>query len=119
MILGLRRQFATCLIGIFCVGEHAGATVSSGTVKRLESQINEAISYNNYDAAIRFASNSLQQAPNSSALRFGRGWAYYRKGDIDSAIRDFDEAVRLTPTFARAYVLRGSSHMLKAITRKR
>jgi tetratricopeptide (TPR) repeat protein len=39
--------------------------------------------------------------------------AYYRKNDIDSAIRDFDEAIRLQPTFGRAFVLRGSSHMLK------
>jgi len=87
--------------------------VSSGSVKRLESQINEAISHNNYDGAIRLASDGLQSTPNSPALRFGRGWAYYRNADIDSAIRDFDEAIRLQPTFARAYVLRGSCYMLK------
>lgn len=109
-----RKQFAACLIGVLYLCEHAGAAVSSASVKGLESQVNDAISHNRYDAAIRLASDGLQLAPTSPGLRFGRGWAYYRKGDIDSAIRDFNEAIRLQPTFSRAYVLRGNSYMLKS-----
>ena len=37
---------------------------------------------------------------------------------MDSAIRDFDEAIRLQPMFSRAYVLRGSSYMLKGDHKK-
>ena len=108
-----RTQFAACLIGVLYLCEHTGAAVSSASIKGLESRVNDAISHNRYDAAIRLASDGLQLAPTSPGLRFGRGLAYYRKNDIESAIRDFDEAIRLQPTFGRAYVLRGSSHMLK------
>jgi tetratricopeptide (TPR) repeat protein len=52
--------------------------------------------------------------PASIRPVFNRGLTYYRQGDADSAIRNFNEAIRLQPTFARAYVLRGSAYMLKA-----
>jgi tetratricopeptide (TPR) repeat protein len=51
--------------------------------------------------------------PASIRPVFDRALTYYRKADADTAIRIFDEVIRLQPTFARAYVLRGSSHMLK------
>jgi tetratricopeptide (TPR) repeat protein len=76
------------------------------------------MSHNKYDATIRLASDGLQLVPASSGLRFARGWALYRKGDIDSAIRDLNEAIRFQPTFSRAYVLRGSSYMLKGDYKK-
>jgi tetratricopeptide (TPR) repeat protein len=38
---------------------------------------------------------------------------YYRNGDAGRAIAVFDEVIRLQPTFARAYVLRGNAYMLK------
>jgi tetratricopeptide (TPR) repeat protein len=113
VLLRSRKQFAACLIGAFCLSEHTTAAPPNGTAKRFESQVNDAISHNNYDTAIRLATDGLRLAPNSPGLQFGRGWAYYRKGEIDSAIKDFNEATRLAPTFVRAYVLRGSSHMLK------
>jgi tetratricopeptide (TPR) repeat protein len=109
-----RRKFAACLSVILWIGEHSNAAVPNGTVERLESQINEAISHENYETAIRLAGDGLQLAPNSPELRFGRGWAYYRKNDIDSAIKDFNEVIRLQPKFARAYLLRGYAYMLKS-----
>lgn len=108
-----RKQFAACLIGVLYLCEHTGAAESSASVKALESKVNDVISHNRYDAAIRLASDGLQSAPTSLGLRFGRGLACYRKGDIDSAIKDLNEAIRLQPTFSRAYVMRGSSYMLK------
>jgi len=108
-----RTLFAAWLISVLYLCEQTGAAPSSANLKGLESRLNEAISHNRYDTAIRVASDGLQLAPSSSGLRFGRGLAYYRKNDIDSAIRDSDEAIRLQPTFGRAYVLCGSAHMLK------
>jgi tetratricopeptide (TPR) repeat protein len=114
VIFGLRRQFAACLISIFCLCNQTLAATTSEAVKRLESQINEAMSHGDYDAVIRSANDALRVSPNSAGLRFACGLAYYRKGDLDTAVRNFDEAIRLQPTFARAYVLRGSSYALKS-----
>ncbi len=56
--------------------------------------------------------------PASIRPLLDRGLAYYRNGEVDSAISVFDEAIRLLPTFARAYVLRGSSYLLKGYYEK-
>jgi len=112
--VGFRRRFAACLSIVLCICEHGTAANHNETLKRLESQVNEAISHRNYEAAIRLADDGLHIASNSPELRFGRGLAYYRTNDIDTAIKDFDEAIRLQPRFARAYVLRGYAYMLKS-----
>jgi tetratricopeptide (TPR) repeat protein len=44
---------------------------------------------------------------------FERGLTFHRNGDSGSAIRAFDEVIRLQPTFARAYIPRGTAYMLK------
>jgi tetratricopeptide (TPR) repeat protein len=51
--------------------------------------------------------------PASIRPLFDRGLTYYRNGDAGSAIRAFDEVVRLQPTFDRAYILRANAYMLK------
>ena len=55
----------------------------------------------------------MQLVPGKASLQGLRGLAYYRKGDNDAAIRDYDEVIRLNPTFASAYVTRGSAYMVK------
>jgi len=43
------------------------------------------------------------------ALAFGnRGMVYHDKGDLDRAIADYDEAIRLDPTDALTFANRGS-----------
>ena len=42
-----------------------------------------------------------------------RGSAYILKGDYDPAIRDFDEAIRLNPSYAPAYTGRGEAYFLE------
>ncbi|MGE5215130.1 MAG: tetratricopeptide repeat protein [Nitrospirota bacterium] len=51
--------------------------------------------------------------PASIRPVFDRGLTFHKSGDTASAIRAFDEVIRLQPTFARAYTLRGSAYMLK------
>jgi tetratricopeptide (TPR) repeat protein len=65
-------------------------------------------------AVIRF-SDALSQtaecvpALGQDAIYFYRGTAYYRKGDYDHAIADFDEAIRLWPDHAGTYNSRGAA----------
>jgi len=40
-------------------------------------------------------------------LRTNRGNAWYRRGDFDRAIADYDEAIQLDPKDAQAYYDRG------------
>jgi tetratricopeptide (TPR) repeat protein len=50
----------------------------------------------------------LEIAPPPDAKAFReRGIFAYRNGDLDSAIADFDRAIRLDPKFAAAYIDRG------------
>lgn len=51
--------------------------------------------------------------PASIRPLFVRALTWYRNGDVDKAIGAFDEVIRLQPTFARAYILRGNAYMLK------
>src|SRR5262249_15624933 len=46
--------------------------------------------------------------PASVRPVFDRGLTFHRNGDSASAIRAFDEVIRLEPTFARAYTLRAA-----------
>src|SRR5205823_907679 len=81
------------------VMEHDGRNAGS-PADRLEPQAREAFRRQNYDATIRLATQALQLTPGKASLQALRGDAYYRKGDNDSAITDYDEAIRLNPTVA-------------------
>ena len=65
---------------------------------RLQSQAKEAFRRQDYDATIRSSTQALQLVPGKASLQGLRGLAYYRKGDNDAAIRDYDEVIRLNPT---------------------
>ena len=47
---------------------------------------------------------------------YNRGIAYFAKGNLDAAITNFTEAIRLDQKFAIAYYNRGVTYVKKAIT---
>jgi Tfp pilus assembly protein PilF len=58
---------------------------------------------------------SGQQSPENLGVAFrDRGLAYYRKGQYDRAIQDCDDAIRLNPNDAWAFLMRGVDY---AVTR--
>jgi tetratricopeptide (TPR) repeat protein len=44
---------------------------------------------------------------------YNRGTAYAQKSDLDAAVKDFNEALRLDPSFAAAYTGRGTAYWLR------
>jgi TonB family protein len=57
---------------------------------------------------VAFTLGSGRRPAGSAEDLTARGKANYLKGDNASAINAFNEAIRLRPTFAEAYIMRGS-----------
>jgi tetratricopeptide (TPR) repeat protein len=73
-----------------------------------------ALEEENDDKAIELCSRALRSEQLSDYDRavghLDRGAAYDNKGQLDRAIRDYDEAIRLQPDLAYAYNNRGVVH---------
>ena len=54
-------------------------------------------------------SGSVSLAQSSAEEYANRGVSWYKEGDFNKAISDFDEALKINPQFAGAYNGRGSS----------
>jgi predicted negative regulator of RcsB-dependent stress response len=69
-----------------------------------------------YDKAIRRFSSALEQKTSAhsvnyqSDLLFFRGISFSFKGDFDSAISDYDQAIKLKPDYADVYKYRGDAY---------
>ena len=108
MIIGFRGGLAISLLTAFCALNGQLEAAPDPRIKQLDLQAKDALSHENYDAAIRFATDGLRLAPQSAALRYRRATAYYRKGDTENAMKDINEVIRLMPMLGPAYVDRGA-----------
>src|ERR1700736_2539625 len=63
-------------------------------------------------ACSRVIGSGVKGADASRAF-LNRGVEYVAKGDLDHAIADYDEAIRLDPKFVNAYYRRGNSYYSK------
>ena len=57
-------------------------------------------------ARSRITTRALGPNPNSAEVFNNRGNAYYNKGEVDRAIRDYNKALDLNPNYAEAYYSR-------------
>jgi len=55
----------------------------------------------------------LLTSENLSIIYVNRGTAYFNKGDLDRAIQDYDQAIRLNPKDMSAYYSRGGAYNKK------
>jgi tetratricopeptide (TPR) repeat protein/protein involved in polysaccharide export with SLBB domain len=62
--------------------------------------------------AIAYFTKTIAKKPQAPDY-FGRGNAWFEKGDHDKAIADFSEVIRLEPKSDRAYSFRGGVNMAK------
>jgi tetratricopeptide (TPR) repeat protein len=105
--------------------QFADAYNNRGNAHRVKRNFDLAIA--DFDAAIRLsgqhsasaegqagAANGIEASDGNGAYSYAnRGAAYAAKGDLDHAIADFDDAIRLDPKFAGAYFNRGSAYQVK------
>src|SRR5262249_60548282 len=64
-------------------------------------------------ACTRIREGTGETAKDSAIARRFRGLAYQRKRDLDRAIADYHEAIRLDPKYADAYYGRGLTYRKK------
>ena len=73
---------------------------------------NTSLEQKNYDGAIRHYTESIRLRPNNSSSYGNRGIAYWRKGDPEQALLDYNKAIELDPkSSAVPYVNRGKLYM--------
>ena len=69
----------------------------------------------NYDLAIDYYTRCLKSVDlsigNQAIFYNNRGEVYYRKGEYDRAIADYDQALRLDPDYAGVYNNRGLAYL--------
>ena len=61
------------------------------------------------DACSALLASSRYNERNRAIIHNNRGVAQRGKGDLAAALADYDEAIRLHPDYARAYVNRGNA----------
>jgi tetratricopeptide (TPR) repeat protein len=65
------------------------------------------------DMSIAGCTRVLKTARNNAIAYYNRGNAYQAKGDLDRAISDYNDAIRLDPNYAFAYNSRGKAYRAK------
>ena len=62
----------------------------------------EYLDYNEPDQAIQAFTEALKLNPRNVHAYFARGCAWAERGDLEKAIADYNEAIRLDPNYVAA-----------------
>lgn len=99
---------------VFAAGEKPGGSEHDPfvdeTFVKLLSEGQRAFEAGNFDRAIELANAAIKMNVDSgraSAALTSRGNVYGAKGEVDTAMQDFDTALRLNPANIEAYRSRG------------
>ena len=91
-------------------GEYDGAIADFG--KAIELQAKYANGHRGNTYTYPTMKNMIRSDPTFT-FYFGRGAAYWAKGDYDSAIVDFTKVIHLEPKYPNAYIQRAKAHKAK------
>ena len=101
-------------------GDKAGGDADVAASEREEARQKNVAQCKNSNGDVQIASCSAlieagQEAKGDLNLIYARrGMAYLGKKDYDRAIDDFDQSIKLDPSFAALFYLRGNTYGLKA-----
>ena len=70
----------------------------------------EHLDYNEPDLAIEAFTQTIALKPSSVHAWFARGFARASRGNLEEAIADYTEALRLDPRYAAAYQNRSATY---------
>ena len=93
-------------------------TLAAAPARAVDAAERDCAQHEDKDVAIQGCSKVIQRGGAVSerirAIAYtNRAVAYYHKGDLDSALADYNEAIRLDPTYERAYDDRGNVYRRK------
>jgi len=113
------RRTRTVLLTLTVVGTTATVVASDTNMQTLRmdpkvagfvKQGGAALRLNQYDLAIRNFTAALRMKPDTktaSAIHDWRAGAYGQKGELNKAMEDADESIRLNPAYFGGYLARG------------
>jgi len=93
-------------------------TLAAAPARAVDAAERDCAQHEDKDVVIQGCSKVIQRGGAvSERIRViaytNRAVAYYHKGDLDSALADYNEAIRLDPTYERAYDDRGNVYRRK------
>lgn len=110
----MRRPAALLAAGLILSGCGTSQYEHQGTVERGASGVGgyvhngaEQIRLGNYDRAIELLTIAINHEPTRDDAYYHRGIAHHLKGDIDLALEDLGDAVRVNLHNSRAWFKRG------------
>src|SRR5262245_28757858 len=103
-----RASMPAILIAVCFAGAMPGAAQAPDNEKACLAQV-PASAQAQIDACSALLASGRYNERNRAIIHNNRGVAQRGKGDIAAALADYDEAIRLYPDYARAYVNRGNA----------
>ena len=101
------HRFRAAGLAVACLVAAADTGAQTNTWRRCLAD--DSSGHSNVAAAIEACTSIIFLDPLNDGAFVNRGIAYRRIGDLDRAIRDYDEAIRLNPLAADAFNNRGNA----------
>ena len=90
----MKKIIIVCVLLLMTVFAYSQSTIEDA---------HKALRHNKFDEAIELYSKALATAKDYAPGYYGRGYAYFNKGNFEKAISDFDKAITLDVKYADAY----------------